>query len=71
MDGNDMEARDSAVFDESAFTEQSVQVFSPIAVHGTGSFRPLYQIAAIILCLPDMAFTGPLQLAYDFAGQIR
>jgi hypothetical protein len=40
-------------------------------VHGAGSFRILYQIAVIILCLLDLAFTGPLQLAYDLAGQLR
>jgi hypothetical protein len=71
MDGNDMEARDSAMFDEFALTAQSVQVsVIPKVVHGARSFRILCQIAVIILCLPGLAFTGPLQLAY-FAGQLR
>jgi hypothetical protein len=72
MDGNDMEARDSAVFDESALTAQSVQVSVILnVVHGAGSFRILYQIVVIILCLLDLAFTVPLQLENDFAGQLR
>jgi hypothetical protein len=67
-----MEARDSAVFDDSALTVQSVQASVILnVVHGAGSFRILYQIAVIILCLLDLAFTGPLRLACDFSGQLR
>jgi fatty-acid desaturase len=71
MDGNDMGARDSAVFDWSAFTAQSVQVSVIFNVANSAwSFRTLYQIAVIILRLLDLAFTGTLQIAYDFVGQL-
>jgi hypothetical protein len=71
MDGNDMDARDSAVFDESALIAQSVQISAILnVVHGAGSFRISHQMAVVILCLLDLAFTDPLQLAY-FACQLR